>query len=40
MCKNHTPTLDQDKDPRWYESMLNAKIDIFDMYHEESISYF
>jgi hypothetical protein len=34
--------LDQAKtcDPEWYEAMLNANIDIFEMSYEESVSYF
>jgi hypothetical protein len=34
--------LDQAKavDPEWYEAMINAKIDIFEMSYDESESYF
>jgi hypothetical protein len=34
--------LDQAKawDPEWHEAMVNANIDIFEMSHEESVSYF
>jgi hypothetical protein len=34
--------LDQAKamDPEWHEAMVTAKIDIFEMSHEESVSYF
>jgi hypothetical protein len=34
--------LDQAKavDPEWYEAMVNANIDIFEMSYEESVSYF
>jgi hypothetical protein len=32
--------LDQVKNPEWHESMVNANIDIFEMSHEESVSYF
>jgi hypothetical protein len=32
--------LDQDKAPEWYEAMVNANIDIFDMSYQESVSYF
>jgi hypothetical protein len=34
--------LDQAKavDPEWYEAMINAKIDIFEMSYEESVFYF
>jgi hypothetical protein len=34
--------LDQAKamDPEWHEAMVNANIDIFEMYYEESVSYF
>jgi hypothetical protein len=32
--------LDQVKAPEWHEAMVNANIDIFDMSHEESVSYF
>jgi hypothetical protein len=34
--------LDQAKalDPEWHELMVNANIDIFEMSHEESVSYF
>jgi hypothetical protein len=34
--------LDQakDVDPEWHEAMVNANIDIFEMSHEESVSYF
>jgi hypothetical protein len=34
--------LDQAKawDPEWHEAMVNAKIDIFEMSYEESVSYF
>jgi hypothetical protein len=34
--------LDQAKarDPEWYEAMVNAKIDIFEMSYEDSVSYF
>jgi hypothetical protein len=27
-------------DPEWHEAMVNANIDIFEMSHEESVSYF
>jgi hypothetical protein len=27
-------------DPEWHEAMVNAKIDIFEMTYEESVSYF
>jgi hypothetical protein len=34
--------LDQAKgwDPEWHEAMVNENIDIFEMYYEESVSYF
>jgi hypothetical protein len=34
--------LDQAKamDPEWHEAMVNANIDIFEMYYEESLFYF
>ena len=32
--------LDQAKAPEWYEAMATAKIDIFEMSYEESVSYF
>jgi hypothetical protein len=32
--------LDQAKAPEWYELMVNANIDIFEMSYEESVSYF
>jgi hypothetical protein len=32
--------LDQVKAPEWHETMVNANIDIFEMSHEESVSYF
>jgi hypothetical protein len=32
--------LDQAKAPEWHESMVNVKIDIFEMIYEESVSYF
>jgi protein associated with RNAse G/E len=32
--------LDQDKAPECLESMVDANIDIFEMYYEESVSYF
>jgi hypothetical protein len=32
--------LDQDKAHEWHEAMVNAKIDIFEMTYEESVSYF
>jgi hypothetical protein len=32
--------FDQAKAPEWYESMVNANIDIFEMTYEESVSYF
>jgi hypothetical protein len=32
--------LDQAKAPEWHEAMVNAKIDIFEIYYEESVSYF
>jgi hypothetical protein len=34
--------LDQAKalDPEWHEAMVNANIEIFEMSHEESVSYF
>jgi hypothetical protein len=32
--------LDQAKAPEWHEAMMNANIDIFEMSHEESDSYF
>jgi hypothetical protein len=32
--------LDQAKAPEWQEVMVNANIDIFEMYYEESVSYF
>jgi hypothetical protein len=34
--------LDQAKamDPEWHEAMVNTTIDIFEMSHEESVSYF
>jgi hypothetical protein len=34
--------LDQAKavDPEWHEAMMNAKIDIFEMSYQESVSYF
>jgi hypothetical protein len=33
-------TLDQAKTPEWLEAMVNAKIEIFEMCHEEHVSYF
>jgi hypothetical protein len=33
-------TLDQAKAPEWYEAMVSANIDIFEMSYEESVSYF
>jgi hypothetical protein len=35
-------TLDQAKaiDPKWHEAMVNAKIEIFEMSYEETVSYF
>jgi hypothetical protein len=30
----------KDDDPEWHEVMVNANIDIFEMYHEESVSHF
>jgi hypothetical protein len=33
-------TLDQAKDPEGHEAMVNAKIDIFEISCEESVSYF
>jgi hypothetical protein len=33
---NHTNSMD----PEWYEAMVNANIDIFEMSYEESVSYF
>jgi hypothetical protein len=49
--KEHSKPLDQDEiikimnqakswDPEWYEAMVNAKIDILEMNHEESLSFF
>jgi hypothetical protein len=32
--------LDQAKSPEWHEAMVNARIDIFEMTYEESVSYF
>jgi hypothetical protein len=32
--------LDQAKAPEWHEAMVDAKIDIFEMTYEESVSYF
>jgi hypothetical protein len=32
--------LDQAKTPEWLEAMVNAKIEIFEMCHEEHVSYF
>jgi hypothetical protein len=34
--------LDQDKarNPKWHEAMIDANIDIFEMSHKESVSYF
>jgi hypothetical protein len=32
--------LNQAKAPEWHEAMVHAKIDIFEMNHEESVSYF
>jgi hypothetical protein len=32
--------LNQAKAPEWHEAMANANIDIFEMSHEESVSYF
>jgi hypothetical protein len=34
--------LDQAKalDPEWHKAMVNANIEIFEMSHEESVSYF
>jgi hypothetical protein len=32
--------LDQVKAPEWHEAMVNPNIDIFEMSHEESVSYF
>jgi hypothetical protein len=26
--------------PEWHEVVVNAKIDIFEMFHEESVTYF
>jgi hypothetical protein len=31
--------LDQAKAPEWHEAMVSAKIDIFEMYNEEAVSY-
>jgi hypothetical protein len=31
---------DQTKAPEWHEAMVNASIDIFEMFYEESVSYF
>jgi hypothetical protein len=31
---------DQAKAPEWHEVMVNANIDIFEIYHEESVSHF
>jgi hypothetical protein len=31
--------LDQAKAPEWHEAMVNAKIDIFEKFYEESVSY-
>jgi hypothetical protein len=31
--------LDQAKAPEWHEAMVNANIDIFEMFYEESVSY-
>jgi hypothetical protein len=31
--------LDQAKAPEWHEAMVNANTDIFEMSHEESVSY-
>jgi hypothetical protein len=33
-------TKHQSKAPEWHEAMVNAKIDIFEMTYEESVSYF
>jgi phosphoribosylanthranilate isomerase len=32
--------LNQSKPPEWHEAMVNANIDIFQCYHDESDSYF
>jgi hypothetical protein len=32
--------LDQAKAHEWYETMVNANIDIFEISYEESVSYF
>jgi hypothetical protein len=32
--------LDQAKAPEWHEAMVNVNIDIFEMSHEKSVSYF
>jgi hypothetical protein len=32
--------LDQAKAPDWHEAMVNARIDVFEMCYEESVSYF
>jgi hypothetical protein len=32
--------LDQSKAPEWHEEMADAKIDIFEMSHEDPVSYF
>jgi hypothetical protein len=31
-------SLDQAKAPEWHEAMINANIDIFEMFYEESVS--
>jgi hypothetical protein len=28
------------RNPEWYEAMVNAKIDIFEMSYEKNVSYF
>jgi protein associated with RNAse G/E len=33
-------TLDQVKAPKWHEAMVNVNIEIFEMFYEESVSYF
>jgi hypothetical protein len=32
--------LNQTKDPKWHEAVVNANIDIFEMFYEESVSNF
>jgi hypothetical protein len=50
-CEENPKQLDQDeiieildqtkaRDSEWYEAMVNANIDIFEMSYEESVSYF